>query len=135
MPVSDALTGLCSDETIKTALTIAVLNFKGLPRARRSMTAWVEPNRQNARSLESTLEAWADRREKQQVAIGRALLCSPQLLLMDEPLGSLDQARKEELLPYIRTLSTRFGIPVLYVSHQMDEIVYVDDPCEIRKRV
>ncbi|MCF8137897.1 MAG: molybdenum ABC transporter ATP-binding protein [Desulfotignum sp.] len=65
--------------------------------------------------------------EKQRVAIGRALLCSPNLLLMDEPLASLDQARKEELLPFIRTLSARFKIPVLYVSHQMDEIEYVAD--------
>lgn len=65
--------------------------------------------------------------EKQRVAIGRALLCSPNLLLMDEPLASLDQARKEELLPFIRTLSACFKIPVLYVSHQMDEIEYVAD--------
>ncbi len=61
------------------------------------------------------------------MAIGRALLCSPQLLLMDEPLASLDQARKEELLPYIRTLSARFQIPILYVSHQMEEIASVAD--------
>ncbi len=65
--------------------------------------------------------------EKQRVAIGRALLCSPKLLLMDEPLASLDQARKEEVLPFIRTLSDTFNVPILYVSHQMDEILTLAD--------
>lgn len=65
--------------------------------------------------------------EKQRVAIGRALLCSPRLLLMDEPLASLDQARKTEVLPFIRTLSDTFKIPILYVSHQMDEILSLAD--------
>ena len=61
------------------------------------------------------------------MAIGRALLCSPRLLLMDEPLASLDQARKEEVLPFIRTLSQSFRVPILYVSHQMDEILGLAD--------
>ncbi len=61
--------------------------------------------------------------EKQRVAIGRALLTSPAMLLMDEPLASLDQARKKEVMPFILRLIRKFSIPVLYVSHALDEIL------------
>lgn len=61
--------------------------------------------------------------EKQRVAIGRALLTSPALLLMDEPLASLDASRKSEVLPFIQGLSTQFDMPILYVSHAIDEIL------------
>jgi molybdate transport system ATP-binding protein len=61
--------------------------------------------------------------EKQRVAIGRALLTSPAMLLMDEPLASLDTARKAEVLPFIMRLSHEFSVPILYVSHAMDEIL------------
>ncbi len=60
--------------------------------------------------------------EKQRVALGRALLCSPALLIMDEPLASLDAARKAELLPFFRMVNERFRVPVLYVSHDAAEI-------------
>lgn len=61
--------------------------------------------------------------EKQRVAIGRALLASPRLLLMDEPLASLDGARKAELLGYLAELARHFRLPILYVSHAPDEIL------------
>jgi molybdate transport system ATP-binding protein len=60
--------------------------------------------------------------ERQRVALGRALLSQPRLLLLDEPLGSLDEARKEEILPYLMRLRDEAGIPMVYVSHDADEM-------------
>lgn len=59
--------------------------------------------------------------EKQRIAIGRALLSSPNILLMDEPLSALDQARKEEILNYLKAIPERFNIPILYVTHNVRE--------------
>lgn len=65
--------------------------------------------------------------ERQRVAIARALLINPSLLLMDEPLASLDLARKQEILPYLERLRSELNIPILYVSHSVDEVARLAD--------
>lgn len=65
--------------------------------------------------------------EKQRVAIGRALLSAPKLLLLDEPLSSLDHARRQEILPYLERLRDESGLPIVYVSHEVDEVARLAD--------
>src|SRR4030081_4004964 len=60
--------------------------------------------------------------ERQRIALGRALLARPRLLLLDEPLGSLDEKPKVEILPYLVRLRDEAGIPMVYVSHDVDEM-------------
>jgi molybdate transport system ATP-binding protein len=65
--------------------------------------------------------------EQRRVAIGRALLSDPRLLILDEPLTGLDASRKEEILPYLERLRDELRLPIIYISHALDEIVRLAD--------
>ena len=65
--------------------------------------------------------------EKQRVAVGRALLAWPELLLMDEPLTGLDRGKREEIMAYIKAIPERFGVPILYVTHSDAERRFLAD--------
>ncbi|MDE2133540.1 MAG: molybdenum ABC transporter ATP-binding protein [Alphaproteobacteria bacterium] len=71
--------------------------------------------------------------EKSRVALGRALLASPDMLLLDEPLASLDAARREEILPYLEKLARERRLPMLYVSHSVEEVARLADEIVVLK--
>lgn len=71
--------------------------------------------------------------ERQRTALGRALLAQPRMLLMDEPLAALDGPRKQDILPYLEHLKSAVGIPILYVSHALDEIARLADSMVLLK--
>ena len=71
--------------------------------------------------------------ERQRVAIGRALLTSPKLLLMDEPLASLDMQLKAEIIPFIKKIESEFKTPIVYVTHSMNEVLQLVDTMVILK--
>ena len=81
-------------------------------------------------ALEHTLDRYPAQLsggERQRLAVARALLIQPRLLLMDEPLASLDESRKQEILPYLERLSARFNIPIIYVTHSIAEVARLAD--------
>lgn len=84
----------------------------------------------NLLELNSLLDRRVDRLsggERQRVALGRALLCSPRLLLLDEPLASLDAGLKRQIVPFLRRVIETSGIPMLYVSHDIGEILQLTE--------
>lgn len=72
--------------------------------------------------------------EKGRVALGRALLSSPRMLLLDEPLAALDAARKSEIMPYLERLRDEAALPMLYVSHSLDEVARLADNVIVLKQ-
>jgi molybdate transport system ATP-binding protein len=72
--------------------------------------------------------------EAQRVAIARALLCAPRFVLMDEPMASLDQARRDEILPFLDRLHAESEIPIIYVSHNIDEVCRLCDHLVVIER-
>lgn len=101
--------------------------FKRIPRGQRRIQ-WDEVIQ--LLGLEPLLTRYPDEisgGQRQRVSLGRALLTSPRLLLMDEPLASLDTASKDEILPFLERLRDELELPILYVSHSLEEVIRLAD--------
>ena len=103
---------------------IAARSRPARPRTSGLMTSWICSG--SAHLLDRATGALSGG-ERQRVALGRALLAQPRLLLMDEPLSALDRMTKEEILPYFEALHASLSIPVLYVTHDISEIERLAD--------
>jgi molybdate transport system ATP-binding protein len=100
---------------------------KGLDKGRGLLHATEIADLLNLQHLRRRRPATLSGGERQRVAIGRALLSQPRLLLMDEPLASLDNARRDEILPYLQRLRDVMRMPVVYVTHAIDEAYRLAD--------
>jgi molybdate transport system ATP-binding protein len=96
--------------------------YKRLPQSRRSVEFEHVVELLGLKSLLHRHPVQLSGGERQRVAMGRALLASPRLLLMDEPLSALDQKSKQEIYPFLQRLHEALALPVLYVSHSVDEV-------------
>ena len=87
-------------------------------------------------AIDSLLQRFPERLsggEKQRVAIGRALLSSPEILLLDEPFSALDEARKAEIFPFLETVRDELSLPMIYVSHSTREVIRLADHVVVLK--
>jgi len=108
--------------------------FKRLPDSQKRVSLNDAVNLLNIESLLDRDPLSLSGGEQQRVAIARTLAASPQLLLMDEPLSSLDNKLKLEILPYLETLHKELAIPVLYVSHATDEVARLADTLVVLRK-
>jgi molybdate transport system ATP-binding protein len=101
--------------------------YRGLPAGERRLGFETVTDLLEIRPLLERRPAQLSGGERQRVALGRALLYSPRLLLLDEPLASLDQRLKEQILPFLKRLKEEIGIPMIFVTHSQDEVDYLAD--------
>lgn len=110
-----------------TVLRNLEFGMKRIPPAQRRVGLHQAAELLGIASLLSRMPVGLSGGERQRVGIARALLTSPRLLLMDEPLASLDMARKQDILPYLERLHSELDIPVIYVSHSPQEVARLAD--------